>query len=228
MPPAHDCPLAVISPHLDDAVFSCGRLLAAHPGARVVTVFAGRPPPTQALREWDAAAGFAPGEDMIGARRAEDAAALAVLGAEPIWMDFRDAQYDDPPDPDALADGLEAALRALGAGAVFVPLGLFHSDHLLAHAAGVRALRCHPEWPAYLYADAIYRRYDDLLARRLAELSAAGYALTAASPPQSADLERKRRAVDCYASQLRALDTPGRPGVADLWEPEHYWRVRLP
>ena len=31
--------LAVISPHLDDGVFACGEMLAAHPGSVVVTVF---------------------------------------------------------------------------------------------------------------------------------------------------------------------------------------------
>jgi len=33
----------VISPHLDDAVFSCRQLLAQAPGSVVVTVFAGIP-----------------------------------------------------------------------------------------------------------------------------------------------------------------------------------------
>ena len=35
--------LLVISPHLDDAVFACGRLIASHPSCVVVTVFAGLP-----------------------------------------------------------------------------------------------------------------------------------------------------------------------------------------
>jgi LmbE family N-acetylglucosaminyl deacetylase len=62
-------PLLVISPHLDDAVFSCGQLLEVHPGATVVTIFAGRPPPGTPLTDWDSAAGFGPGEDPIGRRR---------------------------------------------------------------------------------------------------------------------------------------------------------------
>ena len=36
--------VVVVSPHLDDAVLGCGRFLAVHPGATVVTVFAGNPP----------------------------------------------------------------------------------------------------------------------------------------------------------------------------------------
>ncbi len=46
--------VVVVSPHLDDAVLGCGQLLAAWPGATVVTVFAGKPAvyPTP-QREWD-------------------------------------------------------------------------------------------------------------------------------------------------------------------------------
>jgi len=51
-------PVAVISPHLDDAVFACGELLAARPGSVVITVLAGRPPRDLPLTPWDAASGF--------------------------------------------------------------------------------------------------------------------------------------------------------------------------
>lgn len=43
MPAATEDRLLVVSPHLDDAVLSCGCWLASRPGAAVVTVFAGRP-----------------------------------------------------------------------------------------------------------------------------------------------------------------------------------------
>ncbi len=72
-----DLTLAVVSPHLDDAVLGCATLMAAHPGATVVTVFAGRPDeypvPTQ---HWDALCGFGEGDEVHVARRAEDAARL--------------------------------------------------------------------------------------------------------------------------------------------------------
>jgi LmbE family N-acetylglucosaminyl deacetylase len=64
--------MAVISPHLDDGVFSCGDLLASHPGAAVVTVFAGGPSSSTDIKPWDAAAGFHPGDNVMAARRAED------------------------------------------------------------------------------------------------------------------------------------------------------------
>src|SRR4051794_24119032 len=68
-----DCmAVLVVSPHLDDGVFSCGEMMADHPTAHLVTVFAGRPATAQ-LTEWDRDCGFAAGDDVVGARRDEDA-----------------------------------------------------------------------------------------------------------------------------------------------------------
>jgi hypothetical protein len=44
--------------------------------------------------------------------------------------------------------------------------------------------------------------------------------------PATGHAALKRRAVGRYRSQLRALGGPGRPGVADVFEPEQYWRLR--
>ena len=100
--------MLVISPHLDDAVLSCGALLAAHRGAVVATVFAGVPRDPRQRTEWDARSGFADAAEALAARRAEDAAALAELGAAPRWLDFRDDQYGDPERVDELAAALGA------------------------------------------------------------------------------------------------------------------------
>ena len=80
----------VISPHLDDAVFSCGRLLAAAPGSIVVTVFAGIPPRDTPAPPWDRRAGFDRADEAMHARRDEDRRALARLDARPVWLDFLD------------------------------------------------------------------------------------------------------------------------------------------
>src|SRR5436305_15085471 len=81
--------VVVVSPHLDDAVLSCARFMAAHPGCTVVTVFAGTPPAyPEPMRLWDEQSGFAPGDDVMDARRHEDCAALAVLDATPHHLDF--------------------------------------------------------------------------------------------------------------------------------------------
>ena len=95
--------ILAISPHLDDAVFSCGELLASAPGAKVVTVFAGGPPAGASMTSWDADCGFRADDDVIAARRGEDARALEMLGASPVWLPFWDDQYARAP---ALADTL--------------------------------------------------------------------------------------------------------------------------
>src|SRR4051812_5407345 len=143
--PAVLAALLVVSPHLDDAVLGCGQLLFRQPGATVVTVFAGRPPAGTALTEWDAASGFSPGDDVVGARRAEDRAALELLGAEPYWLDHLDSQYGASPSVTEVAASLGAVVTTLTPSTVVIPLGLFHSDHALAHAACLYVLRERPD-----------------------------------------------------------------------------------
>jgi LmbE family N-acetylglucosaminyl deacetylase len=217
-------PVLAISPHCDDAVFGCGDVLAVHAGAAVVTVFAGSPAPAAALTRWDAAAGFEAGDDVMAARRAEDRAALAALGARALWLPFRDAQYGASPSPTQIADALEAVIDVVEPATVLAPLGLFHGDHRLAHAACLESRRRRPAAAWLLYEDAIYRTLDGLVPERLARLRAAGVTATAGAQGRRASA-RKRRAVARYRSQLRALAAPGHPGVDDVFAPERLWRL---
>src|SRR4030081_1428904 len=78
--------IVVVSPHMDDAVLGTAQLLSAHPGATVVTVFAGQPPEyPEPMTRWDQLAGFASGDDVIAARRDEDTKALTELDPTPVW-----------------------------------------------------------------------------------------------------------------------------------------------
>jgi LmbE family N-acetylglucosaminyl deacetylase len=215
----------VVSPHCDDGVFGCGELLASRPGGVVVTVFAGRPAAGAALTGWDAAAGFRAGDDVVAARRAEDRAALAALGARPRWLPFPDAQYGGPVGAEAVAPALAAAVLACRPSVVAIPLGLFHDDHRTAHAAGLGLLGRAPGVRWLLYADAIYRRIAGAVEGRLAALHAAGLTPAPVPPAPRRHAARKRRAVACYRSQLRALASPGRPGWRDALEPETYWTL---
>lgn len=228
-PRAHGM-LLVVSPHCDDGVLGCGDLIRARPGACVITVFAGGPERYDVPSDWDRRAGFAAGEDVMAVRRAEDRAALATLGATPCWLPFRDAQYAPPPDARLVARDLAALLEAADPQDVALPLGLFHSDHALVHAAMLTVLRADPArrmrtWIAY--ADALYRRLPGLVAARLAALAEAGVHATPWPAAASGASLAKRRAIACYASQLRALASPGRPGFDDALLPERYWRLAL-
>jgi len=219
--------LIVVSPHLDDGALSCGDLLAEYPGSSVVTAFAGRPAAYPPLTSWDERAGFPPGADVVGARRQEDERALTVLDARPYWLDFPDPQYGVKPTQRDLTDALVAALNETSAGVIVVPLGLFHDDHILTSDAALDALRLRPSLVGLAYAEAIYRPLPDLLDRRIQMLRETGLVLTDVAAARGAASDLKRRAVSCYASQVRALDRSWDGGAADAFEPERYWQLAV-
>jgi LmbE family N-acetylglucosaminyl deacetylase len=115
--------VVVVSTHLDDAVFSLGATIAhvARRGAdvEILTVFAGDPASTVPAAVWDVSSGFASEGEAAAARRAEDRAACAIVGARPVWLTFHDGQYRKPRD----AAAVRGAVRQLveGANAVLVP-----------------------------------------------------------------------------------------------------------
>src|SRR3954464_5598508 len=213
--------LAVISPHLDDAVFGAGELIAAHPGAVVITAFAGVPP-GDALTGWDRDCGFSGSRQAMFSRRREDAEALALLGATPCWLPFCDAQYAPSPEQSAVRAALARELERHAPDLVAFPLGLFHSDHQLVSRAAQELVEAGRIWLAY--EDALYRRLPGAVEERLAELARSGLAAQrVALSAETADVELW--AVLCQASQLRGIATPGRPGKEDLAELERYWRL---
>lgn len=214
----------VVSPHLDDAVFACGDLMAVHPGTTVCTVFTAGPPPGTPLPRWDRDCGFGDGDDVMAARRAEDRRALALLDAEPVWLGFHDAQYGASPDLGAVVSALATVDAVRAADAVLFPLGLFHSDHVLVHTAVRSLAEVRGTLALVAYEDALYRRIDGLLAARLAELGAAGLAPRRATMGAPASL-RKRTAVACYRSQLQGLRRV-RARVDDLHATEGFWCLR--
>jgi LmbE family N-acetylglucosaminyl deacetylase len=230
----------VVSPHFDDAALGAAHLLSSHPGSTVVTVLAGRPPSYPAEpSEWDAEGGFKTGDDVVGARRKEDTAAMAVLGSSPVWLDFSDHQYlprDQRPGPPEVAPVLQAAIEAAAPSAVFLPMGLGNPDHVLTHDAGLlvreelaeRARSAEAlEW--FCYEDHGYKHIPGLLAWRVATLFKSGLWPTPAIVPIDADMEIKRAAIDCYASQIAPLQREHALSerlAANV--PEQYWRLDSP
>jgi len=92
-------PVFFVSPHLDDAVFSCGALLAQLATTcpvTVLTVFtAAAPPPRSgmAARKQLRALGGIDAETHFAERRAEDVAVLEEAGARWVHLGFRDALF---------------------------------------------------------------------------------------------------------------------------------------
>src|SRR6202034_4939192 len=99
---------------------------SGHP--RLPPVRGGRPPAYPDVpSEWDALGGFVAGDDVVAARREEDAAAMAVLESAYAWLEFSDHQYLAPPDrptPAEVAPVLAATIADLRPTSVFFPMGL--------------------------------------------------------------------------------------------------------
>ncbi|MBN3805099.1 PIG-L family deacetylase [Paraburkholderia sp. Ac-20336] len=221
--------LFIVSPHFDDAVFSCGALLAAHPDAAVCTVFAASPEHDMRT-EWDKKAGFASAREAIRERTREDNRALDVLDAIPLRMPFRDGQYADSPSIGQMAATLEETIYRTTANTLLMPLGLQHDDHARVFEACCEILPrlTHLRW--FGYEEAIHRLTPGALQARLADLARRGIVATPAHPSadHTIDMQRraqlKREAVNAYASQLRAF---GAGHYDDVFATERYWQLSV-
>jgi LmbE family N-acetylglucosaminyl deacetylase len=225
--------LTVISPHLDDAVFSCGGLLAESRDALVITVFAGVPDPEIQAPAWDIATGFNSGYQAVLARREEDAESMRRLGTTGTWLSFWDRQYGRSYQATDLVPALQAILEQRS-GTILMPMGLFHPDHLLTSNAclAVRealllrqrltkdgATEHSINW--FVYEDAIYRQVPGLVLTRIAAWKQAGLGVRAVEFPTTS-AKKKAYAVGAYRSQLPLFGAAKR---ADMGFPERYWQL---
>ena len=159
-----------ISPHLDDAAFSVGGLLAARARAgdrvTIVTCFTGNvAQPTGFALACQLDKGLAPEIDYMALRRAEDVAACAVIGADAIHLPLLEAPhrgYASAPelfasrrDDDTMLAPLTAALAeqvaALEPDVLLGPLAIGnHVDHWLVRDALTaidRSVLLWEDWP---------------------------------------------------------------------------------
>ena len=203
-----------VSPHLDDAVFSAGGLLAglvsAGADVHVVTVFtASVPGPTGFALACQTDKGLAADVDYMALRRAEDDAALAAIGAVGVHLPLREAPhrgYDcaaalfgpvaegDEDCPAAVGAALAAVLDDRFGGAVDLLLGPQalgdHVDHRHVRTA-VDDLAHHRGLPLARWADTPY-------------VLRAGAEVPAGSDrhPTEEELDAKVEACAAYATQL--------------------------
>ena len=205
--------VAVVSPHLDDAVLSLGAALAGAAGSgaaeiTIVTVLAGDPAAAIPAGEWDARAGFRWAGEAALARRDEDREACRIIGATSVPLPFPDRQYEPEHDADAIWEALRRAVE--GAGLALVPGGpLLHEDH--AWVASLVARRglvdCRLGW----YAEQPYALHPQ--AAGLVE--SPDWESFAVTP---AERLRKLRACSAYRSQVPLLG--GMPALVALVEQE--------
>jgi LmbE family N-acetylglucosaminyl deacetylase len=225
--------LVYLSPHLDDAVLSCGGAIhqraASGEPVWVLTLFAGEfaggevSPFAQVQHQY-----WGNPPRPMALRRAEDSAALILLGAEAQHLDLLDAVYRasengawlysgeaplwggaHPADALAqngagvLADRLAALFPAKDQAIIHAPLGVGrHVDHQIVHAAARRLL-------AAGYRVAFYEDYPYAekvgateAAVEIAEAEAWRVEPISLSP---ADLGAKVSALGYYRTQLAIL-----------------------
>jgi LmbE family N-acetylglucosaminyl deacetylase len=195
-----------LSPHFDDIALSCGAIAArlSRAGARCIglTVFAAPPPASVELssyarelhEKWERAAGTTV-QAINDVRRAEEQAAMRLLGLEPFWFDFPDAPYRRSPQGEPyytsdeqlfgqvapeerrdlvplIADEIRRAVAeagGLGRVRLYAPLGVgSHVDHQLAFRA---ARRLGPRYGTLLYEDYPYAGRHGALDARLRRLN---------------------------------------------------------
>jgi LmbE family N-acetylglucosaminyl deacetylase len=211
----------ILTPHLGDAVLNCGELVAAHPGAVVITVFAGIPSDAYVVPEWDAACGFSSPRQAVRVRRREERRALEALDAEPCWLACPESQYRRAVSFEDTVLRLGRALRRHRADAIAIPLGLVQGDHRLTSEAALRLVggqAC--EW--LVYDDALPAPNRQAVDERIARLPAAPYEL----PADAYRAYLKQRAAENYESLQRGFQRAGRDLRATLKLPERYWRLR--
>lgn len=217
--------IAVVSPHLDDAVYSAWNWLSGAADVTVISVFAGVPPTGTPPAPYDDLTVSADPGERMAQRRLEDDAVCRSKGWRNIHLDFLDAPYRDGPiDVNLLDHALDDVLPrsvdlVLGPAAI----GL-HSDHIFARdsllrvmsSSGTQALRLYADLPYAAYfgwaswvsgeGDDDYLDVDAFYGRALSSIDGwviADRQVHALGDDQQAD---KLAAMQTYASQFPAME----------------------
>lgn len=214
--------IVVLSPHLDDAVFSVGasiaRAVREGTDILVVTAFAGVPGSANESGSWDRSVGFAHEGEAAVARRREDAVASGILGAVPVWLPFREEQYGEEASDDAIWAAIAPHLS--GADAILVPgFPLDHADH--RRLARMTLSRVDVRTRLGLYVEQPYATWADGPPRAavLSQWVDEDVAWRPV-PALGRDRRRKWRACLAYRSQLRRMlrDSPNLPWRVGRYE----------
>lgn len=221
-------PLVIVSPHLDDAVLSCGQLMAGRPDCIVATICTGEPDGgTEVLTTFDRDSGHSSASAAMRARRGEDRMAALVLQAQVEHLGLLDNQYRDGHAfalPDAV-EALENLLDESGAQLVLSPVGLAHPDHVQAAVACAELAERRQGIELWLYEELPMRVLQpELVPARLDWWRSYGYDLVLGFLG-TGPLEAKAGAVSCYESQLWALRTVCGGSLAPVKVPERMWRA---
>ena len=211
--------MVVVSPHLDDAVFSLGASMraASRRGVRVdvLTVLSGNPDSATPSDTHNAKAGFATAGEASRARRVEDEEACRAVEARALWLPFADDANEPSDGDESIIAALADCLRVYDA--VLLPgFPLEHRDHQRISRLAIAALP--PDSVVGLYVEQPYASWRAFSRKTLrpgpaADRSAlddiglnltseADWQRTASAP---SDWAMKLRAAGAYRSQLPVL-----------------------
>jgi LmbE family N-acetylglucosaminyl deacetylase len=219
-----------LSPHFDDAVYSCGGTLGVQVsvGLRplVITVFGGAPESGTTLSSFamDVHRKMGFSQDInaaIQARRKEDATALDLLGVDYLWLDYPDAIYRGIPAyytsnnqliggevhpgdrwiDEELAELLVSLRKRLPDAVWYAPLAAGrHVDHQIVCSAADRLTQLGAKVNLYEDIPYVAQRSGSIIER----LEEFGNSLEPGLVEMSEMLPLRLQAAAKYASQTRA------------------------
>lgn len=144
----------IISPHLDDAVFSLGGSIGTFTGyTDVVTIFAGTPNSVKKGTYWDKISSFEDSTVAVAERIKENDNAVAIYGARVINLKYLDGQYRENEDNDGLeqkiVNDIERIIKENNKqglainiyGPAIFDQKIEHPDHLIAHNVFIKMLK---------------------------------------------------------------------------------------
>lgn len=213
----------LISPHFDDAVLSAGQFMAERPDCEVITVFAGMPlTPERVKTPYDNKCGFDNAQDAMAERQRENDAALALLEATAIDLDFIDSQYENEVIKTHVDDIVEALQNIIDENDyefIMAPIGLGHPDHMKVNEA---VLRLKTDLPIYFWEDLPLRVVDPLTV--IPRLAMFGFTEDKLWQPATTNdkMAKKARSLLCYKSQIYT-------GILDpyvMYVPERFWAYK--
>lgn len=216
--------ILLVSPHFDDAVLSAGQYMADRPDCEVVTVYGGEPAHGDKVSTpYDLKCGFKNAKDAVSVRTRENDAALALLEATAINLDFPDSQYENGFANVVTVDMIREALQELVDETyyefIMAPLGLGHPDHEKVTEA-VTQLKF--KRAIYLWEDIPLRIVEpEKVPPRLQKYDLKLFQLMQPATTDT-NVTKKIRAMLCYKSQINT-------GILDpylMYVPERFWKYR--
>ncbi|MBC7869521.1 MAG: PIG-L family deacetylase [Chitinophagaceae bacterium] len=219
-----------LSPHLDDAVLSCGgtihHLTQRGESVTILTLMAGDPPnplpDTPIVR--DLHQRWAIGESPVAARRQEDTLSAAVVGATAKHREYADSVYRthlalplypseqsifgeiNPEDSTTKYLTIESTLFRfvfLGVTTLYAPLGVgHHVDHQIVRDWSLEIRQHTPGLEIKFYEEYPYTRNHEAIQNALMLMKPRLKLKPETQPLSESDMSAKINAIACYKSQI--------------------------